>query len=283
MTITTTAPNRKELVRAIAAHTNTDAVYEGPPSFAYRVGNITIDRNGNVSAEDGSDLSGIRRMLVEKGYAEDEPETLEIHVPTENMDAAALTNLVFLLKSKQYLLNRVTRHTTFGIPDELAQALGAERPETPEAFMERYSQYETKGLTFTTTDVSFSFPLDADGAKNRAYAEVAAFMVKAAQEATRISWAERKPENEKYYLRCWLIRLGLNGMGAKESRKALLAGLNGHVAFKTKEAEERHKAKQAAKRAEARAAAAEATEAAEEATEDAAETSDEVPEKLENI
>ena len=280
MTITTTAPNRKELVRAIAAHTNTDVVYDGPPSFAYRVGNITIDRNGNVCAEDGSDLADIRRMLVEKGYAEDEPETLEIHVPTENMDAAALTNLVFLLKSKQYLLNRVTRRTTFNIPDELAQSLDTERPETSEAFNEKYSQYETKGLAFTTTDASFSFPLDADGAKNRAYAEIAAFMVKAAQEATRISWVERKPENEKYYLRCWLIRLGLNGTGAKESRKALLAGLNGHVAFKTKEGEERHKEKLAAKRAAERAATA---AAALEAAEEGIETTAGEPEKLENI
>ena len=34
MTITTNAPSRKELVKAISAHLDTDAVYVGPTSIA---------------------------------------------------------------------------------------------------------------------------------------------------------------------------------------------------------------------------------------------------------
>lgn len=260
MTITTSAPSRKELVKAISLHLNTDAVYAGPPSFAYRVGDFTIDRNGVVSAENEADLTTLRNMLVEKGYAEAEQETLEFHVPVDGMDGNALRNLVFLVKSKQYILNRVTRHATFRVFDSTVLALTDESVTSPEAFYAALPSdpEEMAGLSFGDGYAAFAFPLDADGARNRAYAELAAFMVKAAREATRVSWKERKPENEKYYFRCWLLRLGLTGQGGKESRKALLAGLSGHVAFKTMESEERHKAKQAAKREAERAARREA-------------------------
>lgn len=259
MTITTNAPSRKELVKAISAHLNIDAVYVGPPSFAYRVGDFTIARNGVVSAEGDADLAALRNMLVEKGYAEAEQETLEIHVPLDGMDGNALRNLVFLVKSKQYLLNRVTRHETFRITDNTVLALTDEAAASTETFYAALpaDPEEMAGLSFSDGHATFAFPLDADGAKNRAYAELAAFMVIAAREATRVSWKERKPENEKYYFRCWLLRLGLTGQGGKESRKALLAGLNGHVAFKTKEGEERHKVKLAAKREAERAARSE--------------------------
>ena len=277
MTITTNAQNRKELVKAISAHLNAEAVYVGPPSFAYRVGDFTIDRDGRVSAENDADLAGLRNMLVEQGYADAEPEMLEIHVPTDDLDANALCNLVYMVKSKQYLLNRVTRRETFKISDSIIAALTEHTPADGAAFRAAVSADadEMIGLTFYEDNVAFAFPLSEDAAKNRAYAEIAAFMVKAAREATRISWEERKPQNEKYYLRCWLLRLGLTGAGAKESRKALLAGLNGHVAFKTKEGEERHKAKLAAKRAANREALA--------AGETADETEDETPEKALNI
>ena len=263
MTITTNAPSRKELVKAISAYLDTEAVYGGPPSFAYRVGDIIIDRNGVVSAEGDVDGTALRSMLVEKGYAEAELETLEIHVPTDGMDGNALRNLVFLTKSKQYLLNRVTRHEIFRVSDSTVLALTDEAVASTETFYAAISAdpEEIAGLSFGDGYATFGFPKDVDGAKNRAYAELAAFMVKAAGEATRVSWQERKPENEKYYFRCWLLRLGLTGQGGKESRKALLAGLNGHVAFKTKESEERHKAKQAAKREAERTARREANEA----------------------
>ena len=74
-------------------------------------------------------------------------------------------------------------------------------------------------------------------------------MVAQAREAKRVSAKEQKPENEKYYLRSWLLRLGLSGEGGKASRKALLAGLKGHTAFRTPADEEKHKARLLAEKA----------------------------------
>ena len=48
-------------------------------------------------------------------------------------------------------------------------------------------------------------------------------------------------ENEKYYMRVWLLRLGFGGQGGREIRKALLSNLKGHSAFRTQEESERAK------------------------------------------
>ena len=52
MNFTTTAPDRKTLVKAIAEHFELDPNYNGPPTFNYSVGDITIDREGTVAIED---------------------------------------------------------------------------------------------------------------------------------------------------------------------------------------------------------------------------------------
>ena len=61
-------------------------------------------------------------------------------------------------------------------------------------------------------------------------------------------------ENEKYYLRIWLVQLGMAGAANKESRKALLDGLKGHTAFRTKEEAEKFSIAQKEKRAAVKAA-----------------------------
>ena len=46
MRFTTTAPDRRTLVKAIAEHTGMEPNYAGPPTFNYTVGTITVDREG---------------------------------------------------------------------------------------------------------------------------------------------------------------------------------------------------------------------------------------------
>lgn len=159
-----------------------------------------------------------------------------------------------MLKAKQYLLNAVIDQMNFDISDELISALTkAERLDKDEflALFEASGGSEAnQGIAFDREKVTFTFVLSENGDKNRAYAEVAAFMVAQAKEAKRVSPKEQKPDNEKYYLRIWLLRLGLAGEGGKASRKALLNGLKGHTAFRTPADEEKHKARLLAKKAE---------------------------------
>ena len=54
MEIITNAKNRKSLVKALSEHFGERAVYLGPPSFAYQIGSITVDRESKVIFEDES-------------------------------------------------------------------------------------------------------------------------------------------------------------------------------------------------------------------------------------
>ena len=51
MKVKTTAENRKDVVKAMEEILNVKAKYQGPPSFGYKVGEYTVDRDGNVEHE----------------------------------------------------------------------------------------------------------------------------------------------------------------------------------------------------------------------------------------
>ena len=55
-------------------------------------------------------------------------------------------------------------------------------------------------------------------------------------------------DNEKYAMRIWLLRLGMNGPEYKDERRILMKNLSGHCAFRTEEDKERWQQKQNEKR-----------------------------------
>ena len=66
MKFITTAPDRRTLVKAIAAHTGMEPSYIGPPAFNYTVGTITIDREGYVDVPD-EQAADLKAFLIAKG------------------------------------------------------------------------------------------------------------------------------------------------------------------------------------------------------------------------
>ncbi len=67
------------------------------------------------------------------------------------------------------------------------------------------------------------------------FAELTCMMAERAKEMKWINPAEIIEANEKYYMRIWLIRLGLGGKGGKKTRDLLLKNLKGNTAFRTEE------------------------------------------------
>ena len=51
----------------------------------------------------------------------------------------------------------------------------------------------------------------------------------------RVKLAKPDVENEKYYFRVWLVRIGFFGDEYKTTRKKLLSNLSGNSAFRTDE------------------------------------------------
>lgn len=256
MRIETNGVDRKKLAKTIAEFTGSEIHYMGPPSFAYAVGIYTIDRAGVITSDTEEGETGLRTHLEECGILEKELGGLEISIPLLDMDTDAMKRLVFMIHSKQYLLNKAVGAPCFAINEELVKCLESTTPEDKAAFLALCAEHESKGLTFDEEKVILTFVSSEDADKNQAFLYLAPIMVEKAKEAKRINPKELKPENEKYYFRTWLIQLGLGGSEAKAYRKTLMAGLKGHSAFRTDEDAEKFKADQKAKRAAKKAAAA---------------------------
>ena len=264
MTIQTNAPDRKALAQSLGEHLGVEIAYNGPPTFAYQVGDLLVERSGSISGPDDQ-VEAVRSHLEANGWLDREVEQRTVTIPTEGMTGSQLRNLLYLLHSKQYLINRVLRREAFKVSDGLIEAIGtAECDQAPQLIAAIGADEDSlTGLSLDEQSAAFTFPSTEDAAKDKAMSELLERMVETAKTASRVNPAELQPENEKYYLRGWLVRLGFAGAGGKEVRRALLDGLKGHTAFRTKEDAERFSANQKAKRAAKKAAADPDADAAE--------------------
>ena len=82
MTILTNTTDRKALVKAIAEELHTEARYLRTPTYAYEIGEFTVDRYGNII---GDDFTPLMAFLLRNGYITE--DAAEMH--TENTDAPA--------------------------------------------------------------------------------------------------------------------------------------------------------------------------------------------------
>ena len=257
MRIETKTDNRRKMVQDIAEFTGEELHYVGPPTFSYTVGRLTIDRDGVITSETEEGEELLTQFLQEKGYLEAPVDEVKIEIPADTGDRKFLQNLLAMIHARAYLLNRITRYETFAVSDSLLEKLEqlpAENAyETFQTLLTAESE-NPKGIMVEDGKVTFAFPLSPDSAKNKAYAELVAKIIKKAKEAKRVSATPVVEENEKYYLRIWLVQLGMAGAANKELRKALLAGLKGHTAFRTKEEAEKFSIAQKEKRAAVKAA-----------------------------
>ena len=179
-------------------------------------------------------------------------ETCKISLPAE-LTVSQLTNLVYTLYSKQYLLNRAVVDGRLTIPESLITRLKERPPETSEAFSELLRDLkalgELDGFDYEGGIVSMDFPYDeAQPERWTVYAGLVGRIIHMAQEASRVKAELQTSENEKYYMRAWLLRLGYGGANLKTERQLLLQNLKGHSAFPNDAAAERHKEKYAALR-----------------------------------
>lgn len=175
-----------------------------------------------------------------------------ISIPAD-LTVAQLTNLVHILYSQQRLLNKAAMDGRLTIPETLITRLTEYTPETPEAFSQLLhdfkAQGELAGFGYEGGVVTMDFPYDeAHPERWTTYAGLVGRILHAAKEATRVKAELQTSENEKYYMRAFLLRLGYGGADLKAERKLLLQRLNGHCAFPNDAAAKKHKEKYAALR-----------------------------------
>ena len=280
-----TGNDRKALVKVISQATGERAVYKFMPTCAFEIGFFTVTKEGTLEFDDRSDAEVVEKVLealTAAGYegaretAPTEPEeadkaatdadtaeenegiSLTVKLPIGRHTGNTLRNLVNLVYTRAGLVNKALG-TDFRVDEGLAESLQTAVLFKTEDFLRAVGSYEDEhgkaidGLTITPEDITFaSLPETAEPEVIRAFTELCAMMNKQALTQKRIQAKAVNEENEKYALRIWLTRLGMNGPEHKETRKVLMRNLSGHCAFRTDAEKERWTKRQAEKREAAR-------------------------------
>ena len=277
MTITTNTTDRKALAKAIAEELGTTARYLGLPSYGYQIGDFTVDHDGNII---GEDFGALQDFLRRNGYVSDEPAadqeapadseaepitSMDISILAHDATVTQLKNLIFMLHSRQTLINRMTDSDCLNVADILIDRLQESTPETLEDLTslldDSRAVAELTGFEFRDGKVSMTFPFDeTQPGRWTTYANLLNRIYDAAMKATRVFPERVEPDdqNEKYLVHVWLQRLGYHGADFKAERKILLGHLKGYCAFGSGDKMQAHKEKYTALRRERRLAEQEA-------------------------
>ena len=230
--------NRKVLVDRIAELTLKEAVYT--PRCAFEIGLFTVEKNGRLVANDGSEL-GIITILQHEGLIGDIinseiSSNLSVSFPLEQHTVRSLLNLIYTVYSRgvqlskatqgnfyidKYLIDTLAEDENFGTKEELIDFIHGQIEDGRRC----------EGISFDTNNVIL------DGFKNPELADIyrrlAVQMNKFAIGSKKIRAKEITEPNEKYSFRVWLVRMGMSGPEFKADRKELMKRLSGHSAFRT--------------------------------------------------
>lgn len=201
--------SRKDLVKVISDTLWIKAEYQYTPTYNYVIGDYTVTKDGTLIFPDEVNPDEVLKALAanafypvtdeEKKTEQDESASLTIEIPADKVNTE---NLQKLLDAKGWLFRK---------------ALGIE------------------SLAFEVTGDKVSFPWFSHTAPDltTAYTQFVSAICRMSVEQKRITAREKAVANEKYAFRCFLLRLGFIGDEYKQSRKLLLANLDGSAAFKT--------------------------------------------------
>ena len=204
--------------------------YLGAPSMAYQIDPVALDRNWTVAWPadlPSRDVELIEAVAAQEGYeitrigqpdeapAETPPEApnessgeavredagLTLSFPTTQWDERTQANLVAMLASKRTLIGKA-----LGLPSLLVE--------------------------FTKDQVSFPwFTRMPEPEVAETVTQLLAAMINASEKASRVSAKPPAGGNDKYAMRCFLLRLGFIGNQYKTARRILMGNLEGNAAW----------------------------------------------------
>lgn len=227
------------------------------------------EATNEVAAEEIPVETTVEEEPAEVGESTVEPVRLSISFPISKHTSRSIKNLVNLIYSRGALVSKSVQGE-FLAPKELVDGLDHKDLPTAKDQVERIRKLEAekgvnlKGIAFDEEKVTFSgFPETADIDLLSAFQQLAEKMNKQAIEQKRIQAKAVDEENEKYALRTWLVRIGMDGADYKKSRSLLMEHLKGHTAFRTPADADRWKARQAELKAQRKAEQEETAECSE--------------------
>ena len=278
MTLQTNPAERREIVQAISERLGSPAVYLRTPTCAYRIGGLTVERDGSIVSDDDTLLETLRPMLMERGWLTDavdseaeapaakaepteqdsETTQMELSFPVGDWTVPQLKNLLHTLYSNQHILRRMTQSDALYIDRQLVERLDeAQTLADWEARLADGLAAETlKGCRIQDGKFTFEVSLDdRDPTRWQVYGTLLGAMLRHAKAAKRVFLrADADSENEKYRANSLLTRLGFGGPEHKELRRVLMGHLSGYAAFRNEAGMRAHREKYAQLRRERQAA-----------------------------
>lgn len=222
--------SRKEMVNALGEHLGIKPQYLGAPSFAYQVGEFTVDRQGIIANKVGEEVE-LRSILAgEDPTVERDITAIEVTVPLDGHDGKTLTNLVNMVCSKQALIKKALSLEGNMVEQGLMEKLKEGEPTTIEEFLS-LAKSSTSGITFNLEGITFT-SINTEPEAIKAFTDLVGLLNVKAKE---LKYASPKPvdtDNEKYTFRAWIMRLRMLGPEYKITRKILLQNLSGNTAFR---------------------------------------------------
>ena len=264
MTLQTNPAERREMVQAISERLGSPAVYLRTPTCAYRIGGLTVERDGSIISDDDALLEALRPMLIERGWLTDaeasvtktepteqdsEITQMELSFPVEDWTVPQLKNFLHTLYSNQDILRRMMQSDALYIDRQMMERL--DEAQTPADLEARLADGLATGLLKGCRIQDGRFTLetiqdDRDPARWQVYATLLCAILEHAKAAKRVFLrADADPVNEKYRANSFLMRLGFGGPEHKPLRRVLLGHLNGYAAFRSAAGMQAHREKYA--------------------------------------
>ena len=233
---------RKALVAAISQVLDALMEYQGAPTFAFKVGEYRIDKDGTVIGPDNLDLED---ALHQKGFSAiereyDEPDTYESGLggigatpSIEELDAEAKA---WAEQMNQELVQENGLYDTFVIEIPKIDLTDGQVQNLHKLIASK-STLLTKALgqplTVKDTDevLQFEYPFTEDIGVGIIYSQLSTALVNYVRKHQRITASERQVDSEKFGMRTFMVKLGMNGKEYSSARKWLCRNLSGNASF----------------------------------------------------
>lgn len=200
---------RKHLAAVIAQTLDATVEYAGAPSFAYHIGQARLDRDWCLHLPEITNPAAVVEAAVAAGFhpepASEPTMGLTLVFPTTEWTRGTGARLQALLAAKGPLITKAL--TIPALPMEVDEEESVVR-------FAWFTQVPDPGTVEAVTHLITA-------------------MITYAKAATRINPTVRQVVNEKYAMRCFLLRLGMIGTDTKHTRRILMRNLDGNSAWRT--------------------------------------------------
>jgi hypothetical protein len=236
-----TGNQRKAFIQATGEILGFDPVYQGAPSFSYKIGNYTVDRSGNLLCPDevnSDEVDQLVAALKERGYeatetsektvesiSEETTEGIDV-VKTESdgteasEDIADGTDKAPLTKNDSedpYKLEVTVPREGFTVEalDNLVKIITSK-----ETLIRKALNSDELPLKVDEDMLRFPwFTLSGTDGEADAYTRFVCAICDMAKNQKRVTAKEQAVENDKFAMRIFLVRLGLKGPEYKTARQ----------------------------------------------------------------